>query len=458
MPKRKYAIVDIETTGGLFKRDRITEIAIVLHDGKNNIEQFSSLINPERSIPPEITRITGISNEMVQDAPKFYEVAKQIVKLLEGAIFVAHNVRFDYTFIKNEFKALGYTFTKRQLCTVKLARKAFPGLTSYSLGNLIRHFDIQVEARHRALDDTLATTELFEHIIKTFDKSDELTLFINQGIKEAQLPKGISIEQLHELPEEAGVYYFINEHQRVVYIGKAKNIKSRIFQHFNKVTAKAAKLYQQVKEISFELTGNELVALLHEAHEIKLRKPEINKALRRTTFPYFLGSYEDETNFTQVEIFKSSDKNLNKAKLLHEYSSLGQGRSHLIELIQTYDLCQTHTKCRGLNQRICLCDGNCIHLTADEHNQAVIDMSLALRALFERDFFIIDEGREADERSVILVEEGKYKGYGFIPHEDVQYGVEELKESIKEQLYYPIMNKLIWNYLQAHKPKIIYID
>lgn len=126
MPKRKYAIVDIETTGGLFKRDRITEIAIVLHDGKNNIEQFSSLVNPERSIPPEITRITGISNDMVQDAPKFYEIAKTVVELLDGAIFVAHNVRFDYTFIKNEFKALGYTFTKRQLCTVKLSRKAFP--------------------------------------------------------------------------------------------------------------------------------------------------------------------------------------------------------------------------------------------------------------------------------------------------------------------------------------------
>ncbi len=458
MSKRKYAIVDIETTGGLFKRDRITEIAIVLHDGKSNIEQFSSLVNPERSIPPEISRITGITNEMVQDAPKFYEIAKQVVELLEGAIFVAHNVRFDYTFIKNEFKALGYTFTKRQLCTVKLARKAFPGLTSYSLGNLIRHFDIQVEARHRALDDTLATTELFEQIIQTFDQKDELTLFINQGIKEAQLPKGISIDQLHDLPEEPGVYYFINEHNRVVYIGKAKNIKARIFQHFNKVTAKAAKLYQQVKEISFELTGNELVALLHEAHEIKLRQPEINKALRRTTFPYFLGSYTNESNFTQVEIFKTSDKYLDKARLLHEYSSLKQGRNHLTDLIQTYELCQKQTKCRGLSQHICHCEGNCIVLSGEEHNQAVEDMSLDLRALFERDFFIIDEGREPEERSVILVEEGKYRGYGYISYEDVQYGVEELKEAIKEQLYYPIMNKLIWNYLQDHNPELIYID
>lgn len=457
MAKRTYAIVDIETTGGFFKRDRITEIAIVLHDGQKIIKQFSSLVNPERSIPPEITRITGITNEMVQDAPKFYEIAKEIVQLLEGTIFVAHNVRFDYTFIKNEFKSLGYTFTKRQLCTVKLSRKAFPGLRSYSLGNLIRHFGIQVEARHRALDDTLATTHLFEAIVNTFDEKDELKLFINQGIKESQLPKGISIDQLHDLPEEAGVYYFINEHQRVVYIGKAKNIKQRIFQHFNKVTSKSAKLYQQVKEISFELTGNELIALLHEAHEIKLRQPEINKALRRTTFPYFLGSYTDELDFKRLEVYKSSNKSLEKATVLHEYSALKHGRTHLTELIQEYEICQNQTKCRGLNHIVCTCHGNCEEPPADHHNKQINELHTDLKALFDEDFIIIDEGRSPDERSVILVEDGQYRGFGYIASEDVQYGIEEIKESIKEQQYYPIMNKLIWNYLQDHRPKIIYL-
>lgn len=457
MTKRKYAIVDIETTGGFFKRDRITEIAIVLHDGNKIINQFSSLVNPERSIPPQITRITGISNEMVQDAPKFYEIAKDIVKLLEGTIFVAHNVRFDYTFIKNEFKSLGYTFTKRQLCTVKLSRKAFPGLQSYSLGNLIRHFDMKVEARHRALDDTLATTELFEHIINSFDEKDALKIFINQGIKEAQLPKGIHIDQLHNLPEEPGVYYFINEHNRVVYIGKAKNIKQRVFQHFNKVTEKSAKLHQQVKEISFELTGNELVALLHEAHEIKLRHPEINKALKRTEFPYFLGIYQNELEYKQLEILKSSDKNYKKAKVLHEYSKLSHGRSHLIELIQEFGICQEQTKCRGLTQSVCICAGQCMNPDIEKHNTIIDEVTSELKALFDDDFIIIDEGRETDESSVILVENGQYQGYGFINNEDVQYGIEELKETIKEQSYYPIMNKLIWNYLQDHNPKIIYI-
>jgi len=457
MPKRKYAIVDIETTGGMYKRDKITEIAIVLHDGAKVLSQFSTLINPERSIPPEITRITGITNAMVQEAPKFYEVAKELVEIMDGAIFVAHNVRFDYSFIKNEFKALGYTFTKRQLCTVKLSRKAFPRLTSYSLGNLITHFNISVNARHRALDDTLATVELFKKIVAQFDEADELKTFINQGIKEAQLPKGISIDQLHDLPEEAGVYYFINDYQRVVYIGKAKNIKSRVFQHFSKITSKSAKLYQQVKEISYELTGNELIALLHEASEIKLRQPEINKAMRRKSFPYFLNQSINEEGFKTLEILKSSDKNLIKANQLHEYDKLSYGRNHLINIIQEYDVCQKRVSCRGLTQQVCHCGGYCEQPSMAYHNDTIEVITADLKSLFDHDFIIVDEGRTQGEKSVVLIEEGRYHGYGYLSEEGVQYGVEEIKEAIRETKFYPIMNKIIWNYLQHNKPRLIRI-
>ena len=163
---KTYAIVDIETTGGKATRHRITEIAIVLHDGKKILDQWETLINPECYIPHGITELTGITQEMVQDAPKFYEVAKTIVEKTEKAIFVAHNVRFDYGFLREEFKRLGYTFSRRQLCTVRLSRKAFPGLRSYSLGKLIKHFGIKVNDRHRAMADTLATVELFEKILR----------------------------------------------------------------------------------------------------------------------------------------------------------------------------------------------------------------------------------------------------------------------------------------------------
>jgi DNA polymerase-3 subunit epsilon len=162
---RKYAIIDIETTGGTARHERITEIAIVLHDGTQVLDTFSSLVNPERSIPWNITQITGITDEMVAQAPKFYEIAKTIVELTEDAIFVAHNVSFDYSFVKEEFARLGYPYARKQLCTVRLSRQVFPGLPSYSLSNLKKHFNIYAEKSHRALDDTLATVELFERIL-----------------------------------------------------------------------------------------------------------------------------------------------------------------------------------------------------------------------------------------------------------------------------------------------------
>ena len=164
MSNKKYAIIDIETTGGAAAREKITEIAIVLHDGTKVIETFETLLNPERSIPVYITQITGISDAMVAKAPKFYEVAKKIVTMTEGAVFVAHNVRFDYGFVQEEFRRLGYTYTRQQLCTVKLSRQAFPGLRSYALGNLIEHFNIKTTDRHRAMADTMATVEIFEKI------------------------------------------------------------------------------------------------------------------------------------------------------------------------------------------------------------------------------------------------------------------------------------------------------
>jgi len=177
---KKYAIIDIETTGGMAKRDKITEIGIVIHDGEKIVDTYESLINPGRHIPPNITRITGITDDMVADAPRFYEVAKTIVEMTEGAIFVAHNVRFDYSFIKEAFNDLGYTFSKRQLDTVRLARKTFPGLKSYSLGNLIKHFGIKVNARHRALEDAIATTELLELIFAKEDSADNIKMYINR--------------------------------------------------------------------------------------------------------------------------------------------------------------------------------------------------------------------------------------------------------------------------------------
>jgi DNA polymerase-3 subunit epsilon len=160
-----YSIIDIETTGGMARNEKITEIAIYVFDGENIVDEYSSLINPERPIPYNITALTGISNEMVAESPKFFEIAKDIIEKTENTTFVAHNVAFDYGFIKQEFKSLGYNFHRPKLCTVKLSRKLIPGLPSYSLGNLCKSLNINITDRHRAAGDAKATVELFKMLL-----------------------------------------------------------------------------------------------------------------------------------------------------------------------------------------------------------------------------------------------------------------------------------------------------
>ena len=161
-----YSIIDIETTGGNPKTEKITEIAVFLHDGTRITEEFSSLVNPERTIPSFITEITGISNKMVANAPRFYEIAKDIVELTNDRIFVAHNAPFDYGFICEEFRQLGYVYSRNLLCTVKLSRKIIPGLRSYSLGKLCYDLNIRIENRLRAKGNALATVKLFEMLLE----------------------------------------------------------------------------------------------------------------------------------------------------------------------------------------------------------------------------------------------------------------------------------------------------
>lgn len=166
-----YAVVDIETSGGRAQVDKITEIAIYIHDGEKIVDEFSTLINPETYIPPFITRLTGINNDMVATAPKFYEVAKKIVLMTEGCLFVAHNAPFDYRFIQEEFKRLGYNYQRQTMCTVRMSRKIIPGMGSYSLGNLCQNLGITINNRHRAAGDALATTKLLELLlVKTENK------------------------------------------------------------------------------------------------------------------------------------------------------------------------------------------------------------------------------------------------------------------------------------------------
>jgi len=215
-----FSIVDIETTGNGYKGQKITEISIFLFDGKQVIDEFTSLVNPEQNIPPFITNLTGIDNAMIRSAPRFYEIAKKVAEFTQDTIFVAHNVNFDYNIIQDEFKSLGFDFKRKKLCTVRLSRKIIPGLQSYSLGNICSAENIPINGRHRAKGDAEATTELFRRLIER-DNDFTINSFLNPRSRQATLPPLLDKKTVDNLPESHGVYYFKNVSKEIIYIGKA---------------------------------------------------------------------------------------------------------------------------------------------------------------------------------------------------------------------------------------------
>lgn len=451
-----YAVVDIETTGGMSNRDRITEIAIIVTDGKTVIKSFSSLVNPERSIPSEITRITGITNAMVANSPKFYEIAKEVVEYTNDCIFVAHNVSFDYNFIRNEFASLGYTFTKKQLCTVKLSRKTFPGLKSYALGNLINHFGIQVNARHRAFDDAFATTELLAKILLSDNAIEDATLLINKGIKESKLPNEISLEKLHELPEAPGVYYMLNVYNKIIYIGKSVNIRARMMQHFGAGNRKAERMLTTVADIDYVVTGNELLAIILESYEIKVHLPELNKVQRNSDFPYAVSKFIDSKSFINFIAHKTTDKKFPKENILSYFGSSASAKGLLSNLRASFELCETkiggtlHLGQPCIYQRMNECHGACLDLEeAKDYNERAELAILAVDRIFEKDFLIITPGRTLDEKGIVLIENGLCQGFGYISSEGALFGVEEMKEAIDYRPANFELNRLIQHYMST---------
>ncbi|GAA5225366.1 exonuclease domain-containing protein [Membranihabitans marinus] len=331
----RFAIIDIETTGGNYKTDRITEIGIAIHNGQEVVQRFESLINPCSPIPPFIQKLTGITNEMVMDAPEFYEVAKQIVELTEDCIFVAHNVKFDYYFIRMEFSRLGYTFSKKQLCTKQLTKKLFPEIGRYSLENLIRYFNISVSSRHRAMADVEATVVVFEELIQKDINQQEFLSQINNGIRLSKLPSNMTMDDLHRIPETCGIYFFYGENDILLYVGKSKNIQKRVLQHFKGNSQKSNRILERTKRIDFEETGSELLAMLKEDEMIKKLKPEYNVAQRKSMASYgiVIHSVEEETLISARPIREEVEQNFVKI-----FKNKSTAKHQLQDLIQTFKL------------------------------------------------------------------------------------------------------------------------
>lgn len=426
-----YAIVDIETNGGSLRNSKITEIAIYLHDGEKVIDEFVTLIDPECHIPEYITQLTGISNDMVVDAPKFYEVAKQIVEITKDAIFVAHSVNFDYSIIRSEFRKLGYDFKREKLCTVKLSRKLIPLQPSYSLGNLCENLGIEINGRHRAGGDALATVELFEMLLEL--DGNKITFGnITPGGPQFDNPN-ISAEQIEMLPQEAGVYYFFNTNRELIYVGKSKNIRKRVMSHMlNSQTKKGLAMRKEIADIDFEVTGSELVALLKESDEIKKKKPFFNSAQKRTYFQYGLFTDQQIDGFIRLELRKIKESSLP----LTSYASRKEGIEHLYWLNEQYNLCLTMT---GLNKssgacfhyKIKQCNGACIGKEeAEDYNERVMEALNTFRFKVQN-VFVVDQGRSINEKAVVQVKNGRYTGFGYAPMQTINKGAKYLHDSIE---------------------------
>lgn len=420
----RFAIIDIETTGLSAGHGRITEIAILVFDSVNVLEEFVSLVNPETPIPYHITKLTGINNQMVANAPRFYEIARQIVELTDHCTIVGHNVRFDYSFLKAEFWSLGYDFSRPTLDTVGLARQLMPGLPGYSLGKICQALGISNFSRHRAAGDALATLELFKRLLSI---SPDPCLH-TKGLKPAG--KGIAFDQLPELP---GVYQFYDAAEKLIYIGKSVNIRGRVKQHLMGANnRKALELRNSIQAVEYELTGNELIALLLESHLIKKEQPLYNRQQRRALYNYGLYHFVDNQGYLHLKVSKTTEALLPD----QSYASLQQAREHLFQLTEHYSLCQ---KLNGLytsngscfHYQIGHCKGACLGLEAPEtYNERVLE---ALdRFHFEhQSFFLLLKGRTEEEIGLVRVVNGVYQGFGYVPVELFRPEAEILDDFIK---------------------------
>ena len=456
--EQRYAIVDIETTGGLVKRDKITEIAIVIHNGSEVIDQYQTLINPERSIPPFISNMTGITDDMVADAPLFCEVAKEIVLRTEGAVFVAHNARFDYGFLREEFGRLGYPYTRKQLCTVRLSKRMLPELKSHSLDALIRHFNLKVKNRHRALDDALATAEVFRRITHMHDTNDEVTAIINLGIKEARLPAAITLDFLHALPESAGVYYFHDADGKVIYVGKSINIKKRVIQHFAEISNKSGKMQQRVHDITYTITGSELIAQLLENGEIKKLQPDINRAQRRKSFPFAIYYYFDDLGYLQMRINKKNKIDApGTAAVLHELPDHNSAVGYLRGLTDRYGLCLKKSDIDTgpgacFYHQVGKCAGACVGKEdPDTYNERVRIAIADTHKNLEEDFVLVDEGKCHEEKSIIYISKGRVMGWGYADHTASINSVRDIIDCIDPRPPMPEDSKIISHYVRMGK-------
>ncbi len=398
------------------------------------IEEFTSLVNPEALIPDYITALTGIDNAMVADAPTFSEIAEDVLRITENTIFVAHNVNFDYNVIRNEFKAINIDFRRRKLCTVRLSRTMFPGFRSYSLGKLCNSMQIDLVDRHRARGDAEATVTLFQKLLAHDNSQTVFANFLKKGSKEATLPSQLPNAIFDAIPHAPGIYYFKNKKGKIIYVGKAINLKKRVLGHFYDKKEKELNLCRETADIDFELSGSDLIARLMEDAAIKHHFPIYNQAAKRVPKPYAVFSYEDRQGILHLA-FNTLKATPNALQIFH---SIRDCRTYLEQLCEQFQLCPKYCH---LQESVASCSHykitNCHGVCKDEESPVSYNerVALAIEHIVAGDQNIVlkEKGRHREETAFILIKNGVYLGYGFIDESEQITHPEDLENFLIRQ-------------------------
>lgn len=414
-----YAVIDIETTGGQFNKEGITEIAIYKFDGAEIVDQFISLVNPEIPIQPFVVKLTGINNAMLRQAPKFFEVAKRIIEITEGCIIVAHNAPFDYRILKLEFDRLGYKFQKPTLCTVEMSKILLPYAQAYSLGKLVRSLGIPIADRHRASGDAMATLKLFKLLLdKDIDKQ-----IVKQQIKN-EVHQGISpklFDILENIPTSIGIFYIHNDKGNIIFIGKSSNIRKKLNQIFTADTKIAKRIQKEVYTVTFEETGNELIALLKEREELLHNKPVLNPTQRKSPFLWSVYQEKLENGYETLKIHKSDGRKNAVQSFKNQKGALQfindlYTENEIVEEVQN-----------------ALSSAENINYPTVLHNE-LFDSLLASNKLKHNNLIIVLKGRNLNEKSAVVIENGIFKGFCFF---DLNYQI--LNSQVLSKILIPLI-------------------
>lgn len=443
-----FAIIDTETTGGNPAKDKVMEIAIIIHDGNKIIEEYSTLVNPLEPIAPFIRSLTGINENMVKDAPTFDQIADKILEMTKGNVFVAHNVRFDYTILRNEFQRMGIKFLCKQICTVKLSRDLIPGHNSYSLGRLCKDLEINLEGRHRAYGDALATAKLFS-LLYTTDE-EKIKAFTEDDVDDNIVPPLLKKEILEDLPEETGIFQLLDKEGKPLYIGKGKNIRKKVIRLLSKdfTSDNYTPLLQLIKDVSYESTGSELVASLIVQEELLEKRPPYNFTVRKSAYRFGLFSSLKEDGFLHLEIRALEGEN-DSAYL--EFSTKRSATNALKKIMEKHQL--SPLLC-GFAEQF---PDKSLPQNPESYNFKL--KKILAKYLFKNDnFFLIGDGRSHHEHSIVWVENQKYKGYGFFEPEYIENDLESFKESIIPKQMTPEARKMILQYTRKRNKdqRIVY--